>query len=162
MSSIDIDEFNEHLDFLLESRELPSTNMDLYDEFNILQQHDFTNLNNVRTYFEKALADHENFMSDDDYGEDEVYDSLRIVVNGLQNPDQVFPIDLEDARERLMEKMVRAPTRKMNFPMVKPLRVGGTRNRKTKKTKKQNMKKSKKQRKNKNKTRKLHKYCNRK
>jgi len=156
LSPIDIDEFDNSVDFLLESGELPSTNMNLYDEFNILQENDFTNLHNVRTYFENALAQHESQMSDDDYGDDDVYDSLQMVVNGLRNPEQVFPFDLETVRTRVQEKMKYVPSRKMKLPMVKPQRVVGGSKKNKHKTKREKTKHKRKYKK-KSKTRKYHK-----
>lgn len=140
MSWISIDDFDEHVDFLLESGELPPTNMDLYDEFTILQNHDFSNLNNVRTYFENALNERESHMMDDDYGEDDIHESLQVVVRGLRNPEQVYPIDLEDVRSRMEKKISYAPKRKM-MPMGKPQRVIGGKKRKTKKYNKSKCKK---------------------
>lgn len=154
---MDIDEFDNSVDFLLESGILPSTNMDLYDEFNILQDHDFTNLENIRTYFENALREHESQMTDDDYGNDDVYESLRIVVDGLRNPEQVFPIDLENIRARLHAKMTHLPMRKMKTFMGKPPRVGG---RKTGKREKKTKKQIKKQKKNHKSIKKQHKRKN--
>lgn len=145
-----MDEFDEHVDFLLESGELPPTNMDLYDEFTILQNHDFSNLHNVRTYFENALNERESQMLDDDYGDDEVHESLQIVVRGLRNPEQVYPIDLEEVREIITTKMQQAPSRKIKMPVGKsrlPILVGGKKKRKTKKTTSKKIKNKRKTRK---------------